>query len=323
MAEIYLDRVFPCAAALEYQNWPPNTDVLFDLVGNGNFTFTHSGAEAIASVHWTVFLEVARKTGKCHFITSAGEDAAMLQSLKRLEELGCFVKIAPLNEEGQIDVAKLKELISPRTALISISMAHALTGVIQPIEEIAALGVPVHVDASYALGKVVNPFQHVDYLTFAGTPIHSIPGSGGIFSKGLVIPIVPAKEPDPSALHALCKAALHLQLSMDTMNLEVARLRDRLESPFKSLFQNSLRLPNIALLDFPGIHQEMLHYALQRKNLFATFGGHQHPHLRNISPSALSFTLSRYTTQDEIDRAIVILQETVASLKPLAEDLIV
>ena len=64
----------------------------------------------------------------------------MLQSLKRLEELGCFVKIAPLNEQGQIDVVKLKELISPRTALISISMAHALTGVIQPIEEIAALG---------------------------------------------------------------------------------------------------------------------------------------------------------------------------------------
>jgi len=63
-------------------------DVLYDLVGaepTDTFSVTSSGAEAINQVHWTAFLEIARKEGKCHFLTSPVEDAATLQSLNRLE----------------------------------------------------------------------------------------------------------------------------------------------------------------------------------------------------------------------------------------------
>ncbi len=69
--------------------------MIYDLAGADpadSFVFTSSGAEAINQVHWTAFAEIARKEGKCHFVTSSAEDAPTLQSLKRLEELGCFVK---------------------------------------------------------------------------------------------------------------------------------------------------------------------------------------------------------------------------------------
>jgi cysteine desulfurase len=317
------------------------TQMIYDLVGAGpkdTFHFTASGAEAIATVHWTVFIEVARKEGKTHFITCAVEDSATLQSLKRLEELGCFVKIAPLDAQGKIDLPKLAELISPRTAMISLSSAHGLTGVVQPIEEISRLakekGVLLHVDATYALGKLVDPFAHADYLTFAGDWIHSVTSSGGVFAKEgkRLIPLIPGKaEIDMPSLIALGAAAAQATLCLDTLGLEVARLRDRLEESFCALFKDTLRLPNVSLLTFPGVHQEMLLYTLKRKNLFASIGGFRSPHLNRqllacgidelTAQTAISFTLSRYTTQSEIDQAIQIINDSVNALKPLAGDL--
>lgn len=354
MAEIYLNHMFPCGSAIErMQVALEDKDFLLvdrylqmiaDLLGaspKDSFSFTSSGAEAIASVHWTAFIEIARKTGKTHFITSAGEDAALLQSLKRLEELGCFVKIAPLDTTGRIDLDKLAELISPRTAMISISTAHGLTGVLQPIEEIAALAkekeVLLHGDVTYGLGKVLNPFEHLDYLTFAGDWIHSVRGSGGVLTREghPFIPIVPGKtELDAPSLIALGAAATQAALTLDTMSLEVARLRDRLEEKILTatpLFQDTLRLPNVSVLTFPHIHQEMLHYTLQRKKVLTSIGGLRSPHLHRhlmacgideqMARTAISFSLSRFTTQNEIDQAIQIINETINALKPLAEDL--
>lgn len=354
MAEIQLDTVSPCASALEWmraslegKEAPPVDrciQMISDLVGAGPkdpFLFTSSGAEAIGSVHWTAFMEVARKEGKTHFITCGSEDASMLQSLKRLEDLGCFVKIVPLDAAGKIDVVKLAELMGPRTAMISLSVAHRLTGVIQPIEEISSLAkeksVLLHLDATYGLGKLAYPFEHADYLTFSGDWIHSVKGSGGLFAKeGRPInPLVVGKtELDTPSLLALGSAAAQASLTIDTMSLEVARLRDRLEAKLPSatsLFPDSLRLPNVAVLSFPGIHQEMLVYALRKKGVFASIGGSRSPLLRAqlqacgydeiTAQTAVSFSLSRYTTQGDIDRAVAVITESLAALKLLAEDL--
>ncbi len=356
---VYLDNhtsTKPCGSALdmlkeEYAgSLESRYQRLYDLVGadaKDTFVFTSSGAEAINQVHWSAFLEIARKEGKCHFITSAIEDAPTVQSLKRLEDLGCFVKIAPVDPQGKIDVAKLAELIGPRTAMISIGWVQGLTGVVQPVEEIAALakekGVLLHVDATYALGKVYCSFQDFDYLTFAGDRIHSVIGSGGLFAKAgrpLVPLIVGGGEQtglrggplDLPSFLALSAAASQASLSQDLMSLEVARLRDHFEASLpeaKPLFQDTLRVPNVSVLCFPGVHSEMLLYSLQRKGLAATIGGTYAPHLKRVlaasgidEQTAISFALSRYTTQAEIDRAVILIRETIHSLKALTEDLV-
>jgi cysteine desulfurase len=318
---------------------------IYDLVGatpKDTFVFTSSGAEAINQVHWTAFLELARKEGKCHFITSPFEDLPTIQSLKRLEELGCFVKIAPVDTKGQIDLVKLAELIGPRTALISVSWAQGLTGVIQPIEEIAALaqekGVLFHVDATYSLGKVAGSFADfgIDYLTFAGDRLHAVKGSGGLFVKSgrPLHPFVLGNSFDLPSLLSLSAAASQLSLSLDTMSLEVARLRDELEGAIlkgipdaKVLYADSPRLPNVTAVCFPKVHQETLLYTLQRKGLFAAIGGAYAPHIHRVlvdeplAQTAISFSLSRYTTQKEIEKGSALIVETVKMLRRLTEDL--
>lgn len=346
----------PCSAALEKfasqgqsrSEIEQRTQSLYDWVGadpKDLFSFTSSGAEAITQVYWSVFIERARKEGKCHIITSCIEDAPTMQNCKRLEELGCYIKIAPVKPSGQIDVEKLAELINPRTALISVTMAHGLTGVIQPYEEIALLAkaknVLLHLEATHAMGKLFFSFTElgVDYLTFSGDRIHSVKSSGGLFAKkgAPVLPLILGGSVDTSSLMALATAALQSSLYLDSMTLEVARMRDLLETTLVRLipgtqvaFAETLRLPNTTTLIFPRVHQEALLYLLNRKKLSATIGGVYCQHLSRVlaashienPENSLSFSLSRMTTEEEILKASSLIAEAVHSLQAISEDIV-
>jgi len=356
---IYLDHhsaTRPCTAALErmtpylQEQWgavsaphrmgqelalalEPRCQMIYDLVGakeTDPFVFTSSGAEAIHQVFWSIFLEKARKEGKCHLILSALEEAPAMQCARRLEELGCTIKIAPVDERGQIDVKKLTELINPRTALISVTMADGLTGVIQPVEEILSLAkakrVLLHLEATYALGKYPISFDS-DYLTFSGDRIHSVKGSGGLFAKenSPLVPFILGKEAslDVPSLMALSAAAQQALLYLDVMALEVARLRDLFESQVQGtvLYQDSPRLPNTTAIVFEKVHQEALLYVLNRKGVYASMGGPYTSYLSNIDECALSFSLSRMTTEEEILKAAAIINEAVLQLQAISEDI--
>lgn len=360
--DIYLNSnlIAPCRSAVEAMknglervdfDLNPRLQMIYDLVGaemEDSFVFTSSGAEAIHQVHWTAFVEYARKKGKCHFITTPFEDATMLKSLKRLEDFGCFVKIVPLTSSGEVDLEQLEKMLSVKTALVSLSLASFLSGVIQPIEQIAnrvrAKGVLLHIDVSSSLGKIEKPFQYADYLTFSGVQIHACPGTGALFAKkGVsIIPLIcggaqqnglRGGEWNGPAFLSLSAAASQAELSMDLMNLEVARLRDRLESIFcaKPLFQDSFRLPNVALLSFPNVHQEALLFMLEKKGVFPSIGGDLSPHLHRyligcgvseeIAETALSFYLSRFTTDADIEMVCKVIEESVLSLQLLSQDL--
>ena len=354
----------PCQSAIDrmaasFQERSPDASphirFLCDLVDASSedaFVFTSSGAEAIGQTIWSVFSEVSRKTGKTQFITSCIEDAPTFQMLKRCEELGCLVKIAPVDASGRIDLAKLADLVTPRTALISVSMAQGLTGVIQPVEEIASLakekGVLLHFDASYAVGKTYFSFSGsgADYLTFSGERIYSVKGSGALFAKK-GRPLVPfilggggqnglrGGGFDIPSLAAFGAAASLAALSLDSMGLEGARLRDLFETEIQNqipdvnvLFKDLPRLPNTTALIFPRVHGEALAYFLRRKGLYPNSGGAYCQHLHSIlassgieGQSALSFSLSRMTTQDEIFRATRLIIDQVKTLQKLSEDL--
>lgn len=347
MDQIYLDanlKTLPCIEAVNVLNDESmvahRLERIYDLVGaskEDQFVFTSSGAEAVNQVLFSVFLNISRKTGKCHFITSVIEDAATMQMMKRLEELGCFVKIAPVNERGEIDVEQLKELINPRTALISITMAQGLTGVIQPVEEIQKIaqekGVLLHLEASNALGKYYFTFD-ADYLTFSGDRIHAPIGTGGLFAKknAPLVPLILGNSLNTQALLSLSAACSQSALHLDAMSLEIARLRDRFEREIithipeaQILFKNTLRLPNTTVISFPFAHQEALHYFLRKKNILTVIGGHTMQHLYHLlicakidpltATCALSFSLNRFTTVEEINAAVIHIADTVKAIR--------
>jgi cysteine desulfurase len=363
--EIHLNRhtiSSVCSAAMDRMSTPLEEirlsdierayQIIYEMVGacsEDTFILTSSAAEAVNQLFWSLFLDVARKKGKCHFIASALEDAPTMQMLKRLEDLGCFVKFVGVNGRGQIDLEELRALISPRTALISVTAAHGLTGVIQPVEEIASIaqekGVLLHIDGAHALGKYDFSSVRADYLTFSGERLHA--GiSGGLFvKKGAPLSplIVGGAEQggfrggsfDLRSLMALSAAASQISLGFDGINLEMARLRDLLEKEVqlhlpetRVAFKETLRLPNTTTLLFPGAHYQALFYLLERKGIMAAIGGAYSQHLHRIlaasgigGESALSFSLDRMTTEEEILAAAPIIAQEARLLCSLSEDL--
>ncbi len=128
----------PCQSAIErmaasFQEMAPDpasyTHPLYDLIDaspEDAFVFTSSGAEAVGQTIWSVFSEISRKHGKTQFIASSIEDAPTLQMLKRCEELGCRALIAPVDEEGRIDVESSPPHHPPHSPDF-VSIAQGLT----------------------------------------------------------------------------------------------------------------------------------------------------------------------------------------------------
>lgn len=124
-----------------------------------------------------------------HLIISAVEHASVGASAEQLTQLGFRISYAPVDEAGFVDVAALKNLITPETILVSVMAVNNEIGAIQPINQIGEVladypTIHFHVDAVQALGKVpVNNWLHerVDFATFSGHKFHGPKGTGFLF----------------------------------------------------------------------------------------------------------------------------------------------
>ncbi len=306
------------------------------------FYFCSSGAEAINSVFLSHYLDYVLKTSQNHIITTNIEEAPILMSIKRLETLGCIERILPVNAQGQITKELLEQSILPETSLVSLSWANGLTGVIHPIEDLAAVcrkhQVRLHVDASYMIGKTSFRFSDlsIDFLSFEGRLIHAPKGTGGLLVKKSDISFHPlvageAGENIPG-IHAIAKAVEESSNHFDHLNLETARLRDKLEKGIVNGIEDAIvffkevnRLPNCTAIGFPGVISDALLYRLHRKGVYATQGGGHSQKLSHVlvasgvdeilAQCALSFSLSFETTEEEIDYAIKTIVACVQELK--------
>lgn len=314
---------------------------------------TSSGAEAVNHVLFSVYYTITLATGKNQFITSNLDEAPAIMAVSRLEQMGCLGKMVAATQEGIINAADVAEALSPRTALVSLSWANGLTGVIQPLTDIARLckerGILLHIDATHVFGKLFFDLEEIeaDFITFNGDQLHAPKGTGGLYIKQGIkcAPFIiggaeqgglragPLNMP---GLVALAHAAQEALENRDFICTEIARLRDRLEAgivkgfpdaiPF---FKNRERLPHCTAIAFPGIANEALLFALNRKGVCASIGGGIFQQLGfilgasgidpSIAYSALSFSLSRYTTESEIERAIAIIVESAQALNQISQ----
>ncbi len=316
---------------------------LYHLLGasdRSHFVLTAGGSEAIFQLLINFYIDDIRETGRNHLLTSSIEEASILLSMSRLEEIGSMTRLLPVDEKGRLKLDALEEAIKPKTALLSISWANALTGVIQPLSEIVQIcqahGVKVHVNASSMVGKLPISFEElgVDFLSFDGDKIHTPQGIGGIFQR---------KKPRESSHHVAALSALSLAVEENLQRceqfaMETARLRDMFEAEIKHalpdsviLFQEADRLPHISAIAFPGVMAEALLYILHRRQVYASLGGGQYQKLSSqlkscgvseeLSHSALSFALSHETTEDDLAEALDIIVSSVRKLATLSEAL--
>lgn len=328
---------------------------LFSAPDSANFVFTSSSAEAISQVIYSVYKDVVRTTGKNQFVTSCIEDAAVIFSVAKLEDEGCSLKMAKLaHGKGAVSVDTLSDVISPRTCLVSLSWASALTGVVQPVAEIAKVckerGILFHVDATQVVGKIFIDLEEIqaDFITFNGEQMHALKGTGGLFAKGqsaFLHPLICGEEElsrlrggplNVPLLIALGQAAGEAIHDCNLYCTEVARLRDKLEMQLVEaypeaivLFADSERLPHISCIAFPGCRNEALLYSLSRKGVFASMGGGGFQQVELVLKAAgidhvtagcaLTFSLSKDTTEEEIDRACPIIVDAAKRLRRLSK----
>ena len=140
--------------------------------------FTSGGTE---SDNLAVKGIVLASTRGRHIITSAIEHEAILESVDYLvRHHGATATILPVDEEGLVSPASLREAIRPDTALVSIQHANNEIGVVQDIPALveAAGGVPFHTDAVQSAGWLPLDGLGADAITIAGHKLGTPKGVG-------------------------------------------------------------------------------------------------------------------------------------------------
>ena len=149
--------------------------------------FTAGGSE---SDNWAikVIADMRKEKGK-HIITSKIEHHAVLHTCEYLEKQGYEITYLEVDENGLIDVEKLKAVIRPDTILISIMFANNEIGSIQPISEIGKIAkehnIVFHTDAVQAFGHVPIDVEamNIDALSASGHKFHGPKGVGFMYLR--------------------------------------------------------------------------------------------------------------------------------------------
>ena len=136
-----------------------------------------------------------------HIITCVTEHKAVLDSCKRLEQLGKSITYLPVDKYGMIDLAAVEDAMTDRTILISIMAANNEIGTIAPISEIGKIahkhGVLFHTDAAQAAGHIPIDVEamNIDLMSISAHKIYGPKGIGAIYvrsrdPKAKVAPII-------------------------------------------------------------------------------------------------------------------------------------
>jgi len=291
-----------------------------------------------------------------HVITSTIEHSAVLNTCKRLEQMGCEVTYVGVNERGEIDPEDVRKALRPNTRLISVMMANNETGVLQPVEEIGRIAreadVFFHTDAVQAAGKVPIDVEKIgcDVLSISGHKIHAPQGTGAMYiRKGTLIqPLIyggsherqrRAGTENLPGIVGLGKAA---ELATEWLSgngpAEMAGMREHLQQSVLSAVEaagvngaGAALVPNTTNLWFDYIEGEALVIALDLKGLAVSSGAAcssgaiepSHVLLAMALPherarASVRISLGKQTTQEDVDFAISVIPETVGRLRQIS-----
>ena len=290
-------------------------------------------------------------------VTTAVEHPAVLQPCRRLKALGHEVVELPVDGVGQIDLARLEnELENAKgPVLVSAMWANNETGTVSPVAEIAKIckahGAIFHTDAVQAAGKTKIDLAEVkaDMLSISGHKFHAPKGVGAMFVRrgtklkpfmlgGHQENVRRAGTENVPGIIALAKACELARLGMDAENERLGRMRDRLEEAILAKCPDTRvngdrahRLPNTLNVSFEYIEGEAIAYMLSDAGICISTGSACAS--GSLDPShviramgvpfvalhgSVRFSLSRYTTDEEIDYVIDTLPPIIKRLRDLS-----
>ena len=314
--------------------------------GDDEIYFTSCGTESNAIVIRGILADQPRRG----IVASAVEHPSVLALLRNLETCGTIeLRLIRVRRSGALDLDAAREAIDESTALVSIMLAQNETGVIHPVAEVSRLaherGAKVHVDGVQAAGKIPIDVRALDadFLSISGHKFHAPKGIGALFIRrgtklaplwhggGQEYGMRSGTEAVPSIV-GLGKAA---ELAMDHLprQEQVRQLRDRFEAAvtanteIASVNGTGERLPNTSNICFRGLPSAQIVAMLDSKEICASGGSacqSAKPEPSAVMAAmgltaeeamgAVRFSLSRFTTENDIDEAIAATNSIIESL---------
>lgn len=295
-----------------------------------------------------------RRAGK-HLITSSIEHPAILNTMQYLEqEEGFRVTYLPVDKDGRIRLDALQKALCEDTILVSVMYVNNEVGSVQPIEEAARMvktynpHILFHVDAVQGFGKYrIYPKRiGVDLMSVSGHKIHGPKGIGVLYvnEKVKIKPIVFGGEQQKNVrsgtenVPGIAGIGLAAKEIYTDLEEKVQRMRE-LKNDFiegVSKIENTtihgrtdeLSAPHIISVGFAGIRSEVLLHALEEKGIYVSSGSacaSNHPAISGVLKgigagveyldATLRFSLSEFTTKEEMDYTLEALYQCVPMLR--------
>ena len=311
--------------------------------------FTSCGTE---SNNTAIHSALVTHPGKRHVITTAVEHSANVKYGEFLRRRGYEVTCLPVESDGSIDIHLLNLSIRADTAIVSIMWANNETGVVFPIEELAAIcrskGVLFHTDAVQTPGKLRLDVKTtgVDFLSLSGHKLHAPKGIGMLYvkKKTRFQPYLIGGQQERGRragtenvpyIIGFGRAAELALATLDEENTRVRKLRDQLEKFILAKIPDTMRngakeprLPNTTNIAFDYVEAESVLMMLDQLGICASSGsacttGSLDPsHVltaMHVNPrrarGSVRFSLGIYNTQAEVEYLMEHLPGIIATLR--------
>ncbi len=316
--------------------------------------FTSCATESNNWVLQSIFTDYIVNGDKNHIITSEVEHPSVLSTCKFLEEQGVKVTYLPVNDQGIVEAETVRGFITEKTALVSIMWASNETGMIFPIAEIGEIckekGVLFHSDAVQAVGKIRVDLQkvHVDFISMSAHKFHGPKGIGALYIKDsqALTPLLHGGEHmggrRSGTLNVPYIVGMGKAIELATQDIEITgakirEKRDRLEDALVELSDTFVvgdrwnRTPNTILISIRGVEGEGMLWDLNNGQIGASTGSACASEDleantvmlaigadNELAHTGIRLSLSRFTTDEEVDYTINHFKEAVARLRAIS-----
>ena len=321
---------------------------------NDDIVFTSCATESNNWVLQSIFTDHIVNGDKNHIVTTEVEHPSILSTCKFLEEQGVKVTYLPVNEQGIVEANTVKSFITDKTALVSIMWASNETGMIFPIKEIGEIckekGVLFHSDAVQAIGKIRVDLQsmNVDFVSMSAHKFHGPKGVGALYIKDSkkLTPLLHGGEHmggrRSGTLNVPLIVGMGKAIELATQNIEITgakirEKRDRLEDALIKITDTMVvgdrwnRTPNTILISIRGVEGESMLWDLNNGTIGASTGSACASEEleantvmlaigadNELAHTGIRLSLSRFTTDEEIDYVISHFKNAVERLRGIS-----
>ncbi len=295
-----------------------------------------------------------RRNGN-HLITTSIEHPAILNTMRYLEEEEGFrVTYLPVDEYGRVKLDALKEALCPETILVSIMYVNNEVGTVQPVQEAVKIAkqykpsILFHTDAVQGYGKyrIYPKRMGIDMLSASGHKIHGPKGVGFLYvdSKVKIHPVIfgGGQQKDMRSgtenvpgIAGLGLASRMIYQDMEMKNALMRELKEYFIEEILGIGQTKVHgltdegsAPHIVSVGIAGVRSEVLLHALEDKGIYVSSGSacaSNHPAVsgvlkgigapREYLDATLRFSMSEFTTKEEIDYTLETLYNVIPMLR--------